>query len=275
MKPHNRIATYDLMKFFGIIFVIIGHMTTVGVKFIFSFHMPLFFIIAGYFFHQKNVSNSLKSDVQRLVCPYLFTSGVIVFTYLLLSFVKSDVDVIKWVIAALYGNGSSNHSSLYLSKVPSIGAIWFLLALFWCKNIFNFIYGKTKFWLPICLIISLVAIAVDDYVVNLPFAILPGLAAMIFYSIGVLIRKKGGFLSISPFLWSILILVWFMSFLFSDMSMVRCYYQNIFINIIGACGGCYVIFLVSDIISTYHNKLITIFELGGGKQHGLSLHSSL
>jgi len=49
----NREATFDVMKCIGIIAVIIGHLTSFGQDFIFSLHMPLFFIIAGYFYHEK------------------------------------------------------------------------------------------------------------------------------------------------------------------------------------------------------------------------------
>lgn len=37
----KRETTYDIMKFFGIMMVIVGHMTTHLSAFIFSFHMPL------------------------------------------------------------------------------------------------------------------------------------------------------------------------------------------------------------------------------------------
>ena len=45
---NKRVSTFDIMKFFGIV-VIIGHMTEHFREFIFSFHMQLFFILAGYF----------------------------------------------------------------------------------------------------------------------------------------------------------------------------------------------------------------------------------
>ena len=52
MNERNEII--DIMKGIGIIAVIIGHMWNVPEvpyrNFIFSFHMPLFFLIAGYFY---------------------------------------------------------------------------------------------------------------------------------------------------------------------------------------------------------------------------------
>ena len=50
----NRIAWIDVAKGITILLVIIGHTLTFGSatrNFIFSFHMPLFFILSGYTFN--------------------------------------------------------------------------------------------------------------------------------------------------------------------------------------------------------------------------------
>ena len=46
-----RNATFDMLKGIGILLVIIGHtfMKEIG-PYIQAFHMPLFFMVAGYFF---------------------------------------------------------------------------------------------------------------------------------------------------------------------------------------------------------------------------------
>lgn len=46
----RRIVAYDMAKGIGIILVVIGHALTMGEyarAFVYSFHMPLFFIISG------------------------------------------------------------------------------------------------------------------------------------------------------------------------------------------------------------------------------------
>lgn len=53
MKAKERDHTCDIMKCIGIIAVIAGHLTLAGHRFIFSWHMPLFFITAGYFYQEK------------------------------------------------------------------------------------------------------------------------------------------------------------------------------------------------------------------------------
>lgn len=71
----KRETAYDIMKFFGIMMVIVGHMTTHLSAFIFSFHMPLFFILAGYFYRERDLKDELLSDAKRLVLPYVFTAA--------------------------------------------------------------------------------------------------------------------------------------------------------------------------------------------------------
>lgn len=263
VKEHRRIDTFDIMKFFGIIMVIVGHMTHYFQGLIFSFHMPLFFLVAGYFYHTKGIKESFTKDVKHLVYPYLLTALAVVLTYAICSVVKQDVDLKYWMIAMVYGSGSVNHSSTLFAKVPAIGAIWFLLALFWCKNIYNVVCHYLKNPLLASLCLSGVAIFIDRYVINLPFAILPGIGAMIFYGLGHYLKQNGGFGEINPFFGIICILVWIVSFLTSNMSMVRCYYQNILINVIGALGGTYMLFLVSDVLSTCRYPMRKMVIWGG------------
>ena len=72
--PKKRIAYIDVAKGIGILLMILGHTMTSGwgKDVIYSFHMPLFFIIGGYLYKEKSVSLSLKNHFRRLVIPYVF-----------------------------------------------------------------------------------------------------------------------------------------------------------------------------------------------------------
>lgn len=50
IKEHTskRMIEYDIAKGIGIIAVLLGH-SKIGVDIIYTFHMPLFFVISGYF----------------------------------------------------------------------------------------------------------------------------------------------------------------------------------------------------------------------------------
>lgn len=262
----KRISTYDIMKFFGIMLVIVGHMTEHFREFIFSFHMPLFFILAGFFYHGRGIKESFLKDVKHLVYPYLLTAFAIFFTYLAFSTVKDNINLKFWLAAACYGSGSVEHTSRYLAAMPAIGAIWFLLALFWCKNIFNVIAHYVKHWYVVSLIVSIAAICIDRYIVNLPLTILPGMGAVMFYATGYYIKRIGGFWKINPFVATLFVLIWVISFLrYGLIGMVICSYPNFIINVIGAIGGTYALFLVSDVLSTCRYPFRKLALWGGQK----------
>ena len=134
----NRNETIDIMKGIGIILVMLGHQNLPINTLIYSFHMPLYFIISGFFYREKSILPSIKKDFRRLFVPYIFACTLITGNELLTSIVKRDNSyVYNSIIASIYGSGLSYDGALF-AQVPSIGAIWFLLALFWTKNILLF-----------------------------------------------------------------------------------------------------------------------------------------
>lgn len=74
----NRDITFDMMKGIGIILVIIGHLAHgFGwlVPAIYTFHMPLFFILSGYFYKEKKITELLHRDFRSLLVPYLLVTA--------------------------------------------------------------------------------------------------------------------------------------------------------------------------------------------------------
>ena len=61
-----RLTEFDILKGIGILLVIICHtfMKEIG-TYITAFHMPLFFIVAGYFYKQNPFVVHLKKDFRR------------------------------------------------------------------------------------------------------------------------------------------------------------------------------------------------------------------
>lgn len=129
---------FDIAKGLAMFCVIAGHMGVRHVNaFVFSFHMPLFFLISGYFF--KSDATKVWRNCKRLLTAYLWT--VVAIAALSELFVLADVlfkggdpfmlveNIGKWALAGLYGSGARvDCLGLHL---PPIGAVWFLLALAW------------------------------------------------------------------------------------------------------------------------------------------------
>ena len=101
-------------------------------KVVFTFHMPLFFLISGYFINDNvSIWEFVKRKMSRLLVPYYVTGVSICFLLILADIVRGlwnqiPIDFWNIIIAILYG------SCLDVTKqIHGIGAIWFLWALFW------------------------------------------------------------------------------------------------------------------------------------------------
>lgn len=57
----ERDIRIDILKGIGIILVVWGHATAILIKEICIFHMPLFFFLAGMFYHPQTRIYSIKS----------------------------------------------------------------------------------------------------------------------------------------------------------------------------------------------------------------------
>lgn len=64
----ERDIRIDILKGIGIILVVWGHATAILIKEICIFHMPLFFFLAGMFYHPKQ--GFIQSRAKRLLIPF-------------------------------------------------------------------------------------------------------------------------------------------------------------------------------------------------------------
>lgn len=81
---NQRDIVFDIMKGIGILSVLVGHWPGINeaVKtFVYSFHIPLFFLISGYFTQTAFSLQGMKKSARRLVIPFLFTQLLIIGWY--------------------------------------------------------------------------------------------------------------------------------------------------------------------------------------------------
>ena len=82
----ERCAWLDTLKGWGILFIVLGHIVGAGVhlssgfgqtfcdaayKYFYAFHVPLFFVVAGMTFRQREWKPFFIGKIQRLLFPYL------------------------------------------------------------------------------------------------------------------------------------------------------------------------------------------------------------
>ena len=76
----NNVAWISSLKAFGIIAVILGHIDNPLNEFIFSWHMPLFFMISGFFIKPNfSLKDLIIKDWKRLIIPYFIFAFLGVF----------------------------------------------------------------------------------------------------------------------------------------------------------------------------------------------------
>lgn len=144
----KRIDWIDVAKGYGIIGVIIGHITTpVLTVWIYTFHIPLFFFLSGYLFHPKgSFLDFCKRKVRSLLVPYLFLSiPVIINEY--------------WFN---YGNNGSftDFVNEFLKAIIQVRytPLWFIASLFSVNIIFYYVvkYIRRGWIRALCVLLSLI-----------------------------------------------------------------------------------------------------------------------
>lgn len=159
-KP--RLLWLDAAKALAILLTITGH--TINGAFrdmIYSFHMPLFFMLSGYTFKlpEGNFLPALKKDFKRLVLPVLFVCLLQLGFNTLTASASFPSQLKQTVLSILWGNGCAKYS------LPGIGIVWFLTALFLSKQLYRLTAAKvTKFRLLFLLVLAFSGMYIGRYV---------------------------------------------------------------------------------------------------------------
>lgn len=189
VENKNRVDWIDTLKLIGIFYIYLGHLGKDAGKlypFVFSFHVPLFFMISGLFFrtpdNYKDAWDKIKSSFIKIIIPYFVFSliGVTIYT---IKWDYSPDRVMDMMKNVLFG---------IRNKVP-LASLWFLPCLFVVIVYYCIASMITKNPLVIFLV-SLLIYCLTPYWFNtlsLPvFNVNFALNYMAFFSLGVLLSKK-------------------------------------------------------------------------------------
>lgn len=255
MKAHNtvRLGFIDVAKGIGIICVMLGHLGSEMIdKVVFTFHMPLFFLLSGYFLNEKEpIREFIKKKAKRLLIPYYVTGGSICILLILADVVRGLwseilIDFCNMMIAVLFGSCFD-----VTEQIHGIGAIWFFWALFWAVLIVRFL-GKLK-WRGI---VGISLLALCSYVsfsfFVLPLSIQPGACAAIFVYLGWKLKQ----IDLKRYITNTWLLLFALGiFVLEIMLGIRVdiaknMYKMGIVSILGAVFICFFILYVSNIIDS-------------------------
>lgn len=118
-----RLEWLDVLKGIGIVSVVLGHV--LEWRYVYSFHMPLFFLISGYTFHVRyNEFDWIVQCLYRYIFPY--------FSFMLL---------LNMLTYSLYGNHLGVYRIVYGGEtlIECYGTFWFVTVLFLSLIILNLV----------------------------------------------------------------------------------------------------------------------------------------
>lgn len=131
MSYKQRINWIDWAKSVSMFLVVLGHChletSHIATQVIYSFHIPLFYFLSGLLCSNSFSKRTLLRDIKFIILPYCFYGTFTIFVHTILSRTFS----VHYILAGLW--------TLLRSDNASIGAIWFLPALFVCKQLFYLI----------------------------------------------------------------------------------------------------------------------------------------
>lgn len=240
-EVNQRDNSIDILKGLGIIFVIIAHVNAIPFdcfvkRAIYAFHMPLFFLVSGYFFKPNNYKEFIIKDAKRLLFPLSVTLFVcsVLFLYTIFS------NGIRFYIVRIF----------YLWTLYDAGPIWFLMALFLCKQ-FHYllckILGPKKTFL-LSVILATVIHYFDNYVWD---GIIPSvtqcITALPFYALGHIYRIKQRQNPLLPILLIIAYLI-YVPFTSKSIVMMNDSYNLYPVEILVGSGGTLLFLNISALI---------------------------
>lgn len=177
----ERDISFDIVKGICILLMIIGHSAASSqvTNFIYSFHMPVFLFISGYFLSQKKITEILQKNFRTIVVPC-------VFVYLVCFGAKYGIQTLG-INHRLFSNPRiQNWESIAHAYLP----IWFLWTLFESRLLFHFLLKikNEMLLLLLCFIFALFFTNIAQYS-NIPFAIGQTMRSMIFIYVGILVKR--------------------------------------------------------------------------------------
>ncbi|WP_028904491.1 acyltransferase family protein [Prevotella sp. P6B4] len=169
----DRIKYVDYLRAFAITLMVLGHsgIPSDGIirSWIYGFHMPFFIFLSGFFAKcPYSIPVSINKYVKSLIKPYLFFSVFLIPFSFLVDYLIGNHIRTEEIVAIVF-------AKLVMLDNNSCGPIWFLLALFVIRLLFDSLFflfkgnDKKNIWLA--------------FLVVLLFLVLYGLYNMSYFSL--------------------------------------------------------------------------------------------
>lgn len=161
----NRNRTLDVLKGIGIFLVVLGHATFVDdriITYVFSFHMPLFFIVSGMLMRIKSegdstISSFIQKKLKTIVIPYLSFS----ICYTIIDFLSVYFQQISYADLKV--------NAICTLSFAGSGPLWFLPTLILSEIMLFLLIRKFNPWQTLVLSFVIAAIGFSGCSYFIPY----------------------------------------------------------------------------------------------------------
>lgn len=265
MTNRKRDLTLDITKGVSIIFMVLGHMhfsDEVFNKYVYSFHMPLFFIVSGILFSEKRtIKEIMKSRARALLVPYISFGGVYGVIYIVKCLLSHDMYSLKNALKVVL---------IYPTDgFPFESALWFLPVMFLTSTGYAAIrkHFNLKWTTATVLLIGILGF-IFPILSNqrLPWGIDSTCVALLFFHTGYMIRHFAltGRIKNERINHPLLFWVFFLSFaglniflvfLNEKVNLRTMHYGNPVLTYLNAVVGTMIWICISDLLTATHKKM--------------------
>lgn len=182
----NRIDWVDQVKGLAIFLVVYGHNYPFTEKYIYTFHMPLFFMVSGFFFPAILNNSNIKKRAYLILGPY-FIWATFLFAFWALIGRKmgesggKQLSVLDNFLGIFYSQGDAKYMDWGMP-------LWFLPAIFLCFLYYfmikKFFSDKISIAFAVLILSSLGFLITRITDLNFPWSINVALVALFFFAFG-------------------------------------------------------------------------------------------
>ena len=242
----TRLPWIDIAKGIAIILVIIGHTIGFGLArdMIFTFHMPLFFILAGYTFRTKPMGETVRTSAKRLLLPYVL---IFLIWYICVWFFQDGEAFSLHTFEQLIGRFVfASGVAIPLLPFEAVGMAWFLVCLFFSRIILNFfmsIFEKRNIGVLVQLIVFAAIAALGIFIGSrqwyLPFSFDVAMVATAFMWVGYIAKQYRFMEGLGKTWWVALIALalYALAVLFSNLELAARVFEVPLLAFLGAIAG--------------------------------------
>lgn len=202
-KEQKRLLWIDIVRGIAILFVIIGHTYSSDegfgawcINMMLAVELPVFFLLSGYLFSDSGKFPAfVKKKAKSLLGPYAATAVLCLIYWICTHCLYQDPTSFSeylYNLVKTFAVGSGRWISFFGNW--SVGALWFLPALFFAQILFYMIikvsnHTKTWFRLPLALLCSMAGVWIGHRQI-LPWSFDCAMYAVIFLEVGYEIRQR-------------------------------------------------------------------------------------